>query len=249
MGRAVRRVPVDFDHPIGEQWPGYLPPDQRPCPECKAGFTPAGEWLKGVVFLLMMLGEDPITRADANLSSRARAMHPWLVNLPLRPAGRPGPDMTELTTGLAGRAPSLFGHDECDNRSAYRKIVGAAGLNPEEWGTCPACDGHAVQPDDLHLEDGWEPTDPPEGEGWQLWETVSEGSPISPVFESSSGLVDWLCSPDYTWGGPLERADAEALVGSGWMPSMIMVGGTITVDIGGAGLAEFKEHINEEEAE
>lgn len=33
--------------------------------------------------------------------------------------------------------------------------------------------------------------EPPTGEGFQLWETVSEGSPISPVFESLEELCIW----------------------------------------------------------
>lgn len=31
----------------------------------------------------------------------------------------------------------------------------------------------------------------PEGEGYQLWETTSEGSPISPVFETLEALCEW----------------------------------------------------------
>ncbi len=37
----------------------------------------------------------------------------------------------------------------------------------------------------------WQPTEPPTGEGYQLWETVSEGSPISPVFASTEALAAW----------------------------------------------------------
>jgi hypothetical protein len=32
---------------------------------------------------------------------------------------------------------------------------------------------------------------PPEGPGWQLWETTSEGSPISPVFKTGEELAHW----------------------------------------------------------
>lgn len=31
----------------------------------------------------------------------------------------------------------------------------------------------------------------PKGEGYQLWETTSEGSPISPVFETLDELCEW----------------------------------------------------------
>lgn len=31
----------------------------------------------------------------------------------------------------------------------------------------------------------------PKGEGYQLWETTSEGSPVSPVFETLESLCEW----------------------------------------------------------
>lgn len=33
--------------------------------------------------------------------------------------------------------------------------------------------------------------EPPEGPGYQLWENITEGGPISPVFESMDALVKW----------------------------------------------------------
>ena len=33
--------------------------------------------------------------------------------------------------------------------------------------------------------------EPPEGDGYQLWENTSEGSPISPVFDSLDKLCEW----------------------------------------------------------
>lgn len=36
--------------------------------------------------------------------------------------------------------------------------------------------------------------EPPIGEGFQCWETVSEGSPCSPVFKTLEELCDWLVS-------------------------------------------------------
>jgi len=34
MGRELKRVPLDFDHPIDEIWPGYLMPDEMSLPKC-----------------------------------------------------------------------------------------------------------------------------------------------------------------------------------------------------------------------
>jgi hypothetical protein len=81
----------------------------------------------------------------------------------------------------------------------------------------------------------------------QLWETVSEGTPISPAFATPEELVDYLaehgdfwdqkrCKEDYwedlyggvkgvsAWG----REAAERFVKAGWAPSMVMTNNTIT---------------------
>lgn len=59
---------------------------------------------------------------------------------------------------------------------------------------CSRCDGDGeVQPEEnRRLREAWEPTEPPAGEGYQFWETVSEGSPISPVFPDKEGLAQWM---------------------------------------------------------
>lgn len=38
-------------------------------------------------------------------------------------------------------------------------------------------------------------TSPPKGEGWQLWQTVSDG-PTTPVFKTAEELIDYMCQPD-----------------------------------------------------
>ena len=45
--------------------------------------------------------------------------------------------------------------------------------------------------------EAWTPTDPPTGEGFQLWENVSEGSPASPVFPTRDALVEWMSQNRY----------------------------------------------------
>lgn len=91
---------------------------------------------------------------------------------------------------------------------------------------CSACGGYGsveAYPGQRAEAEAWEPIEPPVGEGWQYWETVSEGSPISPVFATREGLVEWLCA-DYRWGssGPLTRGQAESMVSAGWAPSGII---------------------------
>ena len=59
---------------------------------------------------------------------------------------------------------------------------------------CSACNGDGeIWPSRAHkaLYESWKKTDPPTGDGWQLWETTSEGSPISPVFATAEELAAW----------------------------------------------------------
>ena len=54
----------------------------------------------------------------------------------------------------------------------------------------------------------WQFDEPPKGEGFQLWETTSEGSPISPVFKTLDDLAEWCASGANTFASG--RASKEA---------------------------------------
>lgn len=100
--------------------------------------------------------------------------------------------LDEITGGLAGRPPRQpFGHDAIDDWAADKKIIEAAGLNPDKWGICKTCGGEAIDPKNKKKYEEWEYYEPPKGEGFQLWETTSEGSPESPVFETIDKLCEW----------------------------------------------------------
>lgn len=45
--------------------------------------------------------------------------------------------------------------------------------------------------------------EPPKGVGYQLWETVSEGSPVSPVFETLEQLCEWCESSVTVWANEM----------------------------------------------
>ena len=84
--------------------------------------------------------------------------------------------------------------------------------------------------------------EPPVGDGWQLWQTVSDG-PISPVFKTPDELIAWMSEPvpvsertawrpeaypPNPWARGWRRETAEWFVKSaGWMPSMVVVGGKV----------------------
>jgi hypothetical protein len=81
-------------------------------------------------------------------------------------------------------------------------------------GYCEACGGKGELPH-FNITAGrkhedWRPSEPPDGVGWQLWETVSEGSPLSPVFESPVELAEW-CAEHATLYGNLRASKARWL--------------------------------------
>lgn len=67
---------------------------------------------------------------------------------------------------------------------------------------------------------------------FQVYETVSEGTPVTPPFETKDELVQYLATHGDLWdqrrgngGWPVENA--RAFVNSGWAPSMIINGGKV----------------------
>lgn len=75
---------------------------------------------------------------------------------------------------------------------------------------CAICDGHGeVWPSEQARADfdAWEPIEPPAGDAYQLWETCSEGSPISPPFATPEELADYAVEHCTTFGSA--KADRD----------------------------------------
>lgn len=91
---------------------------------------------------------------------------------------------------------------------------------------CPTCKGHGSiesYPGQREEAESWEHSDPPQGEGWQLWETTSEGSPVTPVFESAEDLGAYLYAHPGIFGPGWKVRDEASVIswvqGDGWIPS------------------------------
>lgn len=70
--------------------------------------------------------------------------------------------------------------------------------------TCVACEGSGEYWPTRELKqmhDAWVEHEPPVGDGYQLWETCSEGSPISPVFATLEALCEYAAVHCSTFGG------------------------------------------------
>lgn len=67
--------------------------------------------------------------------------------------------------------------------------------------------------------------------GWCLYETVSEGTPVSPVFETEQEFEDWLVADQ-----GMSRPGAKLLIKNGWAPSGVAIGGRFMTGL------EFVDH-------
>jgi hypothetical protein len=118
MGRLLKRVPLDFDYPIGKVWVGYL----------------------------------------------------------IKPA---------------------YCVNDCDLCKKYAKIKGIE--KESDIPNCPRFNDYYLPKNDF---------EPPKGEGYQLWENTTEGSPKSPVFQTLDELCEW-CEKNATTFGSFKASAAE----------------------------------------
>lgn len=234
MGREVRRVPFDFDWPLNKIWEGFVNPHYKKCENCDGrSVLPEHTALERIVQLIMVAGEDSLCRPPDYqghptlvLNGRRRWPHPYLIEAGIND---PGASFHQLSNGLAGRDPEFMGYDAVGRWAAMKKILQVAGL-PEDWGVCPVCKGEGMDPAVTEVYEAWEPTPPPAGQGWQLWETVSEGSPVSPVFKTEAAFIAYLIQQGYS------EKSAQAFVKHGYAPSFVMMGGQFMDGIEASGV-------------
>lgn len=92
-------------------------------------------------------------------------------------------------------------------------------------------DWNSARPDNPENYRPWEDS---EGTWFQVWETVSEGSPVTPAFATKEELVEYLVKhgdnlQDLEFGThyakPWPRKAAEQFVQKEWAPTGMVVGG------------------------
>jgi hypothetical protein len=222
MGCEIKRVPLDFDWPKDKIWHGFINPHYKVCGVCDHGQTIARNQLERLSSMISWLGY-----------STMRGGHDWhpMFDSFMRPSPI-DPKLFEVIDGLV-RAGSVIKHKKHkykgdrepegltglgsgDDYSITLLLLEQAGL-PLNWGICKACGGDNIDASVKAAYEAWKQTEPPTGPGYQIWETVSEGSPISPVFENIDAAVTWLV------GGGYSRKAAEAFMKQGWVPSMVMI--------------------------
>lgn len=107
-------------------------------------------------------------------------------------------DAAGLTEGSSMR--DSINEEYCENCKEFARIKG---IDTEQYG-CPKFDEYFKQIKDKLKE----LCEPPKGEGYQLWNTTSEGSPISPVFETLDKLCEW-CEVNATTFGKFKATKEE----------------------------------------
>lgn len=217
--RTVMRVPLDFDEPLNEVWRGYLTPDElRPtcCPTCGPatprnifggnhfgdGLTPEARAIDQTFYSHMIGGPNADALAWHDKLGQAEVDHlvaeGRLRELQTREPTEDNPrDWEWVSVPRAAReVNALNRRGGMDTHDGINRWIlcefRCAQLGIER--PCPTCEGEGsvyASDEQRAAHDAWEPTEPPDGDGWQLWTTTTEGSPISPVFETAEALADW----------------------------------------------------------
>jgi len=213
MGREIRMVTADFEWPLNKTWEGFLNPYyefNKKCPFCDGGgYNPETkkiyeEWYHGTE-------DDWVMITDSRRYNNSAWSH-------------------HITQD---EVQALVDHDRLmDFTHKYTQEKGWEKLDPlGVWGFCVYCKGEGSiwsSKDHEEAAEKWEPTDPPAGDYYQLWETPSEGSPISPPCETPEKLARWLTDNKASSFGPQTESYEtwlEFVRGPGWAPSAIGTAG------------------------
>lgn len=222
MSREVRRVPLDFDWPLSSTWRGYLLPESLRLPPCTAcggeGWSAEARAIADTFYPHTIPGDratqdalawhDKIGQKEVDHLLKKGRLGTW------RDGAWHHDPLTADEVNARQHAGALDGHDAINRGLLIEFRCKRLGISMR----CPECQGHGdveKYPGQRAEADAWEPTDPPTGDAWQLWETVSEGSPITPAFATADDLIEHLATVGTSWGGPLRRPSAEAIVHQG----------------------------------
>ena len=278
MGRELKRVPLNFDWPIGTTWTGYINPHYT-AKECQAcggdGLSADGKRLKDLWYgyvpfrpedrdsepftvdtpqvwafaernvrrspLYYGTGECAIRREAERLSALFNGSWSHHLNdgdvAALVEAGRLY-DLTHTFKAGEGWKPKEppytptarevnlwsiggMGHDSVNQW----KVCSAEAARLNVCQTCASCAGEGStwpSKDDKDRYEAWAREDPPEGDAYQIWQTVSEGSPISPPFATPEELAEHMATT--RWGadkGTSYETWLAFIRGPGWAPSFV----------------------------
>ncbi len=134
--------------------------------------------------------------------------------------GHPKPMHDENFAAAAAEWKREFAEWESGKRPDYCDDPASRALEFWEW--------HGAPPD----REYYRPWKDEEATWFQLWQTVSEGSPVSPPFATREELAAYLAEHGDDWDqkrgdGGWGKESADAFVLAGWAPTMMIRDGVI----------------------
>ena len=141
-----------------------------------------------------------------------------------------------------------MGHDAINQWICVKARAKRFGVENTQCEECAGSGEFWANEEDRVTAEAWERTPPPKGDGWQMWETTSDGSPISPVFATPEELATWLADTRASSFGPITNdydTWLKMIVGSGWAPSAVLSPGTKTMHSGVAAAASWEDEKEE----
>jgi len=243
VSREVRRVPLDFAWPLKKVWEGYLMPDRLQGAECHhcgaSGFGPEARYLYDNFYEHSSHRRVPTFASGWVPPSWARQIG-WNADITdeevdFLQSKKRLCEFNRETREWEARTVTANEVNEANRRGGFLHPYGHDGVNhclltqfrADKAGVpllCGPCGGHGSvekYPGQRADAEAWKATDPPTGEGWQFWETVSEGSPVSPVFATADDLVTWLVEyKDYRLSAAQQIVSDGYTVGSFMMIPM-----------------------------
>lgn len=194
--RTLKRVPLDFSWPLHQVWGGYRNPFHPPkCVSCDgSGYNPETKKISDTFYNFDGSREDAwkdkITQDEVDALLAKGRLYDFTE------AGIEHPT-AEQVNAWERHDPSSpvrgLGHDAINRWILIETRATRLGV----WDTCKYCKGEGViysSPEHKKMYEEWTDKEPPVGEGYQLWETCSEGSPVSPVFSSAEELASWCAA-------------------------------------------------------
>ena len=245
MGREVKRVPLDFNLAIGDIWPGFLLPkhlNSIKCIQCGGdGYNPKTSELSKAWYSFDQVEWVSIFPGNRRYNNLAWQYHLEQTEVETLVKGGRLMDFTHTWNKVAKEgwkpkdppymptaeevnewAHNGMGHDSVNQWLCVESRARRLGF----WGRCLYCKGEGVvYRSIIHKwrNEHWNPKESPKGKGFQMWENVTEGSPISPVFDSPEKLAKWLVKHDASASGSMTANYEQWLrvCKGGYAPTMI----------------------------
>ena len=220
MGRLLKRVPLNFDWPLKSIWKGYINPFHSvDCPYCHDDICNYSDGLTKEA-------RQYRRRFYGYQNNWPYIQHPYREKERYCPKAFPYTmERWEYDFLVSDKNPykqRLFGNSEIppyedmkeyllQNRYISMEMDSCMeAVLTEEYCRrngyeylCPHCNGDGrlwYSEEVKNMSENFEKIEPPIGDGYQLWEDTSEGSPQSPVFATLDELCEWCSNNATTFG-------------------------------------------------